>query len=157
MSLNYNKYIYWFCGTHPAELNSAVKVKMHRVTGREYNYPTRTVFYNKTTINVPRCKKCKSIHLKQLILSIIGSVVTFFIIYGLLYLYIFEYFRLKNPWMLLSIIIILLITGLVMSIFIFPRFVPRASGIKSVRYKIKYPVVQDFKKNGWKFGKKPST
>lgn len=157
MPINYNKDICWFCGTHPSELNSTAKVKMHKVTGEEYKYPTRTVFYDKNIINVPRCKKCKSIHLKQLISSIIGSVVTFFIIYGLLYSYIFEYLRLKNPWVLLLIMIILLITGLVISIFIFPRFVSRASGIKSVRYKIKYPVVQDFKKNGWKFGKKPST
>lgn len=149
MSLNYNKYICWFCGTHPAELNSAVKVKMHRATDREYNYPTRTVFYNKTTINVPRCKKCKSIHLKQLILSIIGSVVTFFIAHGLLYFY----FRLKNEQMRSSIEI----TVAFMSFFIFPRFVPGASGVKRERNKFKYPDVQYFKKNGWKIGKKPST
>lgn len=130
----------WFCKEHPAEDEAATGVKMH---GHVVRYEGQ-IYWQKTTVPVPRCARCKSAHKLSRTFKILGSVL--------------------GP--------IVGFTGCAMTYdtggggFVFLLAIPIGigigyaagrlpKGIKADSFKKEFPIIKKWQSEGWALGDKP--
>jgi hypothetical protein len=145
----------WFCGKLPTSAEFAAIVEMHKggFVGKSTHYQV----IDKTSLAVPRCEACKSVHdrvegrvAKGGVLGLlIGVVAAFFAFY-----YFSDPLSIKDDWRdLLILIAIFGMIGGVIGWMLGRTVIPK--GVKDQRAREKHPFVQQKVQEGWKIGPKP--
>ena len=70
----------YYCKKNEADIDSMYEKEMYKEVGRSgytgWKYRTSTVYYNKTTVFIERCKRCKIIHSATIAISILLTLAT---------------------------------------------------------------------------------
>ena len=144
----------WFCEETTSDAASAATVEMHLggFVGKSRDYYVRDT----TTVSVPRCQRCKSVHdrieghvAKGAVVGLLIGIAAAF-----LTLYIIGFDSVKDYWkpLLVEIAIFVMVGGIVA--WVFGRaFIPK--GVKDQRTREHYLEVRRKIQEGWKVGPKP--
>lgn len=146
----------WFCEAASAHETSAAIVEMHRggfaSKGTEYHVMDRT------SLSVPRCERCKSVHdrverhvakggVAGLIIGLIAALWTLLFYLGI------DSIKDNRRLLLVIVCIFGMAGGLVAWAVIGRLIIPK--DVKDQRAREKHPLVQQKVREGWKIGLKP--
>jgi hypothetical protein len=148
----------WFCKERPAEDKAAFGVQMHADVTREYVGAVRQTQWRRITVPVPRCTRCKSVHNRFRLWTMLGTVLG--AICGGAILVWFISADTAEPLGTVAAVITLVAVfgcfaaGPVIVYAIHRRRTPK--GVKLTAWTGKnYPEVKRLKSEGWKLGGKP--
>jgi hypothetical protein len=130
--------ICFFCQRHPAEDKAAVDAKMHG----DVTHTGSQIRWRYTTVKVPRCKQCKSVHDRATNIVGVG-------LFAALVLAILVGVVAHNGWLGLGTFVVCAILAFVAS------QVTKPAGIKSADDYKEFAGVKNLTSQGWGFGEKP--
>jgi hypothetical protein len=139
----------WFCGSRPADDDCAVSVLMHGNVVRIPTWQGVLVQWQKTTIKVPRCRVCKEAHKRQVYIASGAVLGTLLGIGGCIASLSAEASALIGFLVFGGFIIVGTAIGAILS------KPGEAKGIKPESAATEFPLVQQYKSQGWEFGEKP--
>jgi len=143
----------WFCNAilKKSDEEYSLEEKWHQVTNRERDFLNNTtVTFQKYNLVIPRCKECKSAHVRRTLITslrVMGSIAT-----GA------GFFRLFQNQFDNIFIFSLIATGVCYGTLTFfnvgGKLIPLNT--KPSSYKSEYPVYKELVKNGWQRGEEPT-
>jgi len=132
----------WFCKKRPAVDKAAIEVKMHGDVTRTPTWQGTHMEWQHVTLEVPRCKQCKSAHVHTTALRVIGVVMG--IIFGLI-----SCTATDNAGAGIGILAVCIGLG-----FGIPALT-KPAGMKSDNDYKEFPDIKKLLSQGWEFGEKP--
>lgn len=144
--------ICWFCENRPADQSDSAKVKMYRNVTKAKIAPKYTkISWQKLTIDVPRCRECTSFFHKKNIMAFGGAVLSFPAAY-LGYLFAASILGWTSEGLHVLGGAIGFSIAIILTIVIGNKFLRQKKSRMVNIDKLKYPLVQEKIKDGWKIG-----
>ena len=137
----------WFCGKHPSDARSSIKVAMHGNVQKEREFLETKVRWQRIDVPVPRCRKCEDAHKIKTRWGRGGAIVG--LVSGIL---LGIALNEEYGFIPVAIAVFAIVSG-VAWLFSLVTFPP---DIKSESHKNKFPTVQEMIQKGWGIGEKPS-
>lgn len=134
----------WFCEQRPRDDKSAVSIEMYGNVQRIQEWNGIRTQWNNLTVKVPRCKQCKSVHVKAKLLTVM-LLLAWTALSGLVY---------KLSASNLIALFILIVLGLVLAFGVNRKFHAGKSVKLYAAYK-DYTVIKQLQGEGWCIGSKP--
>lgn len=132
----------WFCGKAPAKSGAVVTVMMYGNVQKDWGLLGTKVRYHNLPVQVPRCRSCEAVHLREGRWGCAGPIVA--LVIGVL-------IGIAADSFLVGLGIFV---GCWLLIYITSRSM-RPQGIKAESYKKEFRMVREMQSQGWKIGDSP--
>jgi hypothetical protein len=133
----------WFCKKHPAVEKAAFEVKMHGDVTRTTTWQGTNIQWRHTSIYVPRCQECKSVHGRSALLGWCGAIIGGLLAWAL-------GTATNNAWVGVGVFVACVAAGLIIAAATSPK------NVKPKDYGNEFPDINELRSQGWDFGGKPS-
>ncbi|MBN1191226.1 MAG: hypothetical protein JXA46_15830 [Dehalococcoidales bacterium] len=131
----------WFCGQNPSEDEAVLKVNMYGDVQSQAGWTSTKYTWRKLAVAVPRCKHCKSIHGRKILIGWLGAIlgIILAVVTGVN----------TNGWIGCAFFVGCLIIGLILA----PLSKP--DKVFPEKYKLTFPDIVKLISQGWGVGDKP--